>query len=400
MPSSAGEWTTARDIRAQLHRRWDRGELLRSLVQDERLFPMRLNLKSPDSAALTDRFEAVRSWVAELAAVPHIRFEWREVQHRVQGRQRLPHQIWVDQLPDALSLLGKRREAEIFGAVVALTRRGLPTLLPWLARRPLRALEIAPNWPQLLDVVRWISEHPRPGIYLRQVDLPGVHSKFVEAHRAVLSELLDLVLEEASTAASPGGIGGFAARYGFRDKPLRIRFRLLDPHMNLLPGATCPDVTLDAASFAALQLPLRRVFITENEINFLAFPQVSQTIVLFGAGYGWEVLSQADWLKRCALHYWGDIDTHGFAILDQLRSRFGQARSFLMDRETLLAHQAHWGEEPEPVKHDLPRLDPIERQLYDDLRKGQLGPRLRLEQERIGFHWVARRLNQVLNAPD
>jgi hypothetical protein len=269
-----------------------------------------------------------------------------------------------------------------------------------LARRPLRALELAPHWPRLLDVVCWISEHPRPGIYLRQVDLPGVHSKFVEAHRAVLSELLDLALPNEASESVRGGVGGFAARYGFRDKPLRLRFRVLDPHLQLLPGTTCPDVTLDAANFAALQLPLRRVFITENEINFLAFPNAPQAIVLFGAGYGWEALAEAEWLGHCALHYWGDIDTHGFAILDQLRSRLAQTRSFLMDRETLLIHEAHWGEEPEPVKHDLPRLEPAERELYDELRTGQLRPRLRLEQEHIGFNWVAQRLNDVLSASE
>ena len=36
---------------------------------------------------------------------------------------------------------------------------------------------------RLLDVVTWLRAHPRPGIYLRQVDLPGIHSKFIERHK-------------------------------------------------------------------------------------------------------------------------------------------------------------------------------------------------------------------------
>lgn len=75
-----------------------------------------------------------------------------------------------------------------------MTRQKRPVLLPWLEKRPLRALELSAEWPRLLDVVAWLVEHPRPGIYLRQVDLPGVHSKFIEAHRSVLTELLDLAL--------------------------------------------------------------------------------------------------------------------------------------------------------------------------------------------------------------
>ncbi|MBK7250517.1 MAG: transposase [Gammaproteobacteria bacterium] len=153
------------------------------------------------------------------------------------------------------------------------------------------------------------------------------------------------------------------------------------------------DVTLDAASFADLALPVERVFITENETNFLAFPQVPQAIVVFGAGYGWEALARAAWLHRCRLHYWGDIDTHGFAILDQLRGYFPHAGSLLMDRETLRVHRAHWGEEPEPARHDLSRLTTDEQAVYDDLRFDRIQPRLRLEQERVGFGWLSAQLH-------
>jgi len=142
-------------------------------------------------------------------------------------------------------------------------------------------------------------------------------------------------------------------------------------------------------------LPIERVFITENETNFLAFPPEARALVVFGEGYGWEALARAEWLQRSPLHYWGDIDTHGFAILDQLRGHFPHATSLLMDRQTLLAHRAHWGEEPEPVRHDLPRLTPVEAAVYDELRFERLQPRLRLEQERVGFDWLIERLAGV-----
>jgi hypothetical protein len=37
------------------------------------------------------------------------------------------------------------------------------------------------------------------------VDIPGVHSKFIEAHRGVLAEWLDLVLPAAAIEASAIG---------------------------------------------------------------------------------------------------------------------------------------------------------------------------------------------------
>ena len=138
---------------------------------------------------------------------------------------------------------------------------------------------------------------------------------------------------------------------------------------------------------------------TENETNFLAFPPVVGSIVLFGAGYGWDALAKARWLNQCAIHYWGDIDTHGFAILDGLRSRFTHAESLLMDRAILMAHETLWGQEESPVIHDLPRLTPEEQILYYDLRDNRIRYGLRLEQERIGFAFLERALHAIGDKP-
>jgi hypothetical protein len=150
-------------------------------------------------------------------------------------------------------------------------------------------------------------------------------------------------------------------------------------------AAADPDITLTQAAFECLNLPVQRVFVAENEVNFLAFPPTPSSLVIFGAGYGFEALAGAAWLQRCELHYWGDIDTHGFAILDQLRAQFPHAQSLLMDRATLLAHGQQWGDEPQPVLRDLPRLTPDEMAVFDDLRDNRLRVGVRLEQERIGF---------------
>ena len=144
---------------------------------------------------------------------------------------------------------------------------------------------------------------------------------------------------------------------------------------------------------------MRRVFITENEVNFLAFPALPDSLVVFGAGYGFAAFAGADWLQHCAVHYWGDIDTHGFAILDQLRASLPHAQSLLMDEATLLTHRAHWGEEPSPLLRDLPRLTAAEAALFDRLRQHAWRPQLRLEQERIGFGWVQQALSALPLGP-
>jgi hypothetical protein len=381
-------WTTANDLKEQLRRLWGRGDLLRPLVIGEAWMPRRLTLKVPGSAELSGQFDSVRSWIASITAIPYIRIEWREVNHRVLGAQRLPDAVWVDTLEIATTLIGKSDDLRRFTEVLTLTRQEQPLLVSWLSARPLLAIELAAQWPHFLKIMAWITEHPRPGIYLRQVDIPGIHSKFIEGHRVVLSELFDLVLQKEAIALEQTGVGRFSARYGFLDKPVRIRFRVLDDRIGLLPGSILPDITLDSDNFARLDLSVEHVFITENETNFLAFPSVSNSIVIFGAGYGWEALGRASWLSRCRIHYWGDIDTHGFAILDRLRSRFDHVESFLMDRRTLMAHEKLWGEETEQVVHDLLNLTEKEKVLFDELRDNRVRNGLRLEQERVSYQWL------------
>jgi len=386
-------WTTPADLRAQLQRLWERGELIGAARPDGLAWPLRLRLKGPTSSDISDRFAEVREWTGTLATMPRIRLEWREVRHRVHGLQRLPSEVWVDRAEDAIALAGKGPDADAWARLRAATSGTQPGLVSWVDSYPLRALACADAWPRLLAVVDWVRRHPRPGVYLRQVDAPGVDSKFIEAHRPVLAELLDGVLPAHAIDGGATGVSGFARRYGFRDKPVRVRFRTLDPSIRVIEGASGHvDVALDADTFAALDPPVHRVFITENETNFLAFPPVAGSIAVFGAGYGWEALGRARWLRQCQVLYWGDIDTHGFAILDGLRAHLPEAESILMERDTLLAHEAHWTEEPTPTSHDPMRLTAEERAVFDDLRHGRYRERLRLEQERVGFGWLRERL--------
>lgn len=383
--ANLSHWTTLDDLRAQLLKLWSRGDLLSSLVTGEAVFPRRLSLKAPTSDEMAAHFDETRGWVGALLSLPHCRVEMRAFRHRQLGSNAIPSEAWVDSLDAAIAWLGKKKDVSRFVALLEMTRQRQPALLDWLAKKPVKALELADEWARLLAIVAWMQAHPRPGVYLRQVDLPGVHSKFIETHRGVLAEWLDLALPPEAIDFSAAGSSQFARRYGFRDKPLLVRFRMLDSDA---------DMALDTASFARLNPGVSQVFITENEINYLAFPSRPDSLIIFGAGYGFEALSQAEWLLRCRVVYWGDIDTHGFAILDQLRSQLPHAESLLMDRATLLAFEQQWGEEDKPSQRDLTRLTPEEGALYDDLRDNRIRANLRLEQEKIGYGWLEQALRK------
>lgn len=394
-------WTRPADIRAQVLKLWARGSLLAEYVQDTGLFPLRLHCKGPKSREAGEHFEEVRSWAAALcraARAGDFRLEMRCVHDRVLGSNELPCAVWLDSLEDAVRLAGKRQEAQQFRDLLALTKRRRPVLLPWLARRPLQALGLAAHWHLLLDITDWMEQHRRPGIFVRQMDVPGVHTKFVEAHKGVLAELFDLVLPPEDIDETARGSAGFTRRYGFADKPVRVRFRLTDPGLApVFCGAA--DITIPQEDFARVQLPLQRVFITENEINFLAFPACTGSMVIFGAGYGFEHLADVPWLKELPVWYWGDLDTHGFAILNQLRTVLPQTASLLMDEETLLAHKDLWVREPEQKKAELAHLTSAEARVYAGLCANTWGEQVRLEQERISWAFLCRALARLEAVP-
>jgi hypothetical protein len=389
-------WTSSRDIKAQLARRWERGDLLREFIRKDSIFPLRFTLKGPTTDELGDRFEEVRNWIAELNSSPLIRIQGRDVKHRALGAQHIPAAAWIDDIESAVALVDKQYESQCFRELLTLTTERHSALISWVEKYPLRAVSLAGEWEHLLTVAEWMQANPRPNVYLRQADISGIHSKFIESHLGVLSEWFDLLLPGEAIDANRLGTRNFAARYGFLDKPDQIRFRVLDANLGLLAGTELPDVTLDCENFARLRSSVQRVFIIENEITFLAFPPVANSIVIFGAGYGFKEMRMASWIARCTVHYWGDIDTHGFAILDQLRDHFEHTESFLMDRSTLLAHEALWGVEESQIVRDLPRLTPTETSLYDELRDNHIRKGLRLEQERIRVQWVRTALGSLI----
>jgi hypothetical protein len=393
------DWTTPDDIRAQVQRLWDRGRLLAARLAGEALFPLTVRSSRPDARELSDRFAEAREWIRGLEASSKERvgngyeIVWAEMNHRQLGVNRVPQSFVVPSEADAVALIGKGRQSEVFDRLVQLTRVAIPALVPWIAKRPMAMLEHANDWERILAVVAWFCSHPRSGHYIRQIDVPGVHSKFIENRRRLLAELLDLALPQAAVDLQAIGAQAFEQRYGLRSKPALIRFRILDDRLRL---RGLDDLATPADQFAQLDLPASRVLVTENEINGLAFPPVPNSLIIFGLGYGLERLAQVPWLKDRSLVYWGDIDTHGFAILDSLRAYFPSARSLLMDRETLLAHQPLWVDEPDPCDRDLPRLTAPEAALYEDLRTHRLGKRVRLEQERISFGYLERALAHLL----
>ena len=219
------------------------------------------------------------------------------------------------------------------------------------------------------------------------------------------------------------GFRGFLQRWTFKDKPDMVRVRLLDPSLLsgfFMPGYERPiELSLELSALKELDGPFKHVIICENEVSCLALPRISNTIALFGSGYAALMLAFVPFMHTRDIIYWGDIDTHGFDILNRLRQsllevrleltlqRYGSyhpdfsckdlnVRSMFMDQITLLSYQDNWVTEDKTVVRPMPALRRAELECYEDLISNKHGRNLRLEQEYIPFAQVLAKLHELL----
>jgi hypothetical protein len=371
-----GSWTCPVDVRTAIRKKWDSGALLGRYAAGQGWEPLSIAIRGPSAREIGERLAEVRRWAAEWAEAARgpLRVEYKQVGGRHFGVNSVPGRAWLDDYDDAWTLLGVQPEVRRLSGLIE-TARGT-RLIPWLTSHPMRALRLANTWDSLLATVRWIERQQAPGMYLRQVDAPGVDTKFIERHKGVLAELLDAQLDPSRVnTAAPD----FAGRYGFLRRPRYIRFRV--------PGGFRGFSELSARTeeFSAAPDGITCAYVIENEITYLAFPVKEAAMVVFGGGYAVPVLEPLGWLADLDVVYWGDIDTHGFAILNRLRDHLPHARSMLMDRDTSLRHRDHWATEPSPTAVALDRLTTAEAALYADLTSNTYGWSVRLEQERVTF---------------
>lgn len=307
------------------HRRWP--AVLRAEATGRNLFPLRIPFGRPRPTA---DFALLRTEIECLSASSlrsHI--DWEEVDTRRWGRQRLPVRIRFNTIEELADSLGRLTELRSFRAALEEARQKCPALEPWLVEKAHRVPNYLPIWGGLVEVCAYFHAHPRPGCYARQVPVL-LSTKFVEEHEGILREMLDAVLgDRANTAAE-----SFAERFHLLVDPSQIRFRFLDP--TLCAGVNWPvsDCSIPVPSFAQLQWRIPRVIIVENRDVFMCLPHIPSTLAVFGSGKAASLIPDCNWMKSTEIVYWGDCDEAGYGILSNLRRRFPQVQSLLMDQVT------------------------------------------------------------------
>jgi hypothetical protein len=355
-----------------------RGCLRAWLEGDETFFPRVVPArKTPDASDIAGAVESIRRLRegSKEALGYGYTVEWQEVRSRTFGRNTLPARILFETRDDFLRFVGKDKEFAAFREAVTRLRVELPELGPWVRFNVQRLIESAPELEGLLGVVRFLCEHPRPNLFPRELPVP-VDTKFVERHKSVLGEWLDLVLPPHTIRADEEH---FERRYGLRYAEPHLHVRLLDSELQRELGFPWPEFSLPLETLAGLPAPPRAVFIVENRVNLLTLPPLPRTLGLGALGKGVTLLRYLPWLGSVPVVYWGDLDVQGFEILSSLRAIFPETGSVLMDAQTLARWEYLCTCGNAPGLEGLPHLTDSERAAYDRCRNKNL----RLEQERL-----------------
>lgn len=385
------------EVRELLQRRFDNRH--RDWLSDHGTtteWPLDIPLGIPTEQAATARLDAMGAWIAAWRSWQgEGELAWTERRWRMLGTQRLPQMLRLEGPRQVAAWLGELERWDRANQRLAL----LGERWPMLVQRIGRLFGVLADYSQadfecLVATLAWLERHPDSGLYLRQLPIPGLDTKWIESRKAVLAELFCCI------TGRPGDTSDFHTLCGLRRPPLLVRMRILDPTLRARTGGI-GDLATAVDDLAQLDIQPAKVLIIENLQTGLALDDIPGTVAFMALGYGATVLAQLPWVRNADCLYWGDIDTHGLAILNQVRSCLPTLRSLLMDECTLLSHRTFWTHEAsQHARQELPYLYPHELAIYRSLKLNTFGQAVRLEQERIEWHRAWTELVNVLTSAD
>ena len=395
----------SKDIKEELNKVWNKGLILRqklSINKDQKVieFPYKIRLRQPASKDRADisNYNTIKAWCNHWKEQYdffskqklNISIEYMQINDRILGKQELPADIVVKDINSFILYIKKEKEIKQFEEIANVISDEYSDLLNLMNDKPFDFLKYdSKEWHKIIQVSIWIANNPNPNIYLRELEIPNVDTKFIEKHDGILKKVINFLLNKDEKDFATNN---FEERYGFKRKPVTVHFRILDKDL-AINGLT--DLEIPIEDFARLNILAKKAFIIENKITGLSFPNVKSAIVIFGLGYGLDRLKKCDWLDNLELYYWGDLDTNGFVMLDQFRSYFPLVKSMLMNSEIIKEHKEMWVKEEKQSIKELTHLTADEAKTYKELKENKYTNNLRLEQERINFSFVKEFLNRL-----
>lgn len=359
---------------------------------EDSAWPLEVTLGIPTENQALKQVEDVHAWVSAWQSWRGVgSLSWSERRWRKLGTQRVPEKLVLANATEVAKWIG---EADRWDRS-QLRYKELIGRWPLLTNKLARYFDIFADYSdvdyrRLVDMVAWIKKNPTSSLYPRQLPVSGLDSKWLEKRKGLLADLVDAARGESSSDRD------FFQRCGIKAPPQLVRLRILDNGLRQRVGGL-GDISAPWEQLADLDLPIDNAFIVENLQTGLAFDDLPGSVVIMQLGYGVDVLSRLPWVAKAHCVYWGDLDTHGFAILNRARSHLPELTSVLMDETTLRLHQDLWVEEKDQhAAETLPLLTESEQAVYQAIKRNAWGQNVRLEQERIAWSVAWKTLQQAI----
>lgn len=249
-------------------------------------------------------------------------------------------------------------------------------------------------WHSVCLCVNYLFQNTSSNLYLRQLPVK-VHTKFIESNKALIQSLLVVSEPDISDSIEENKKTSFESKYGIKEKPVLVRFRSLDKkillNVNSLQVSEMILPLCDFESFDKSDLfsRIKRIFIIENEMVYLSFPEVADSICIWGHGFTATVFKSCSWFNKKESFYFGDLDEHGFLILSDFRKYFPSTKSFCMDSRTLKTFDSFRSKGKSLSGNFIPQnLTEEEKLIFTELHNSASNNRDRLEQEHISNDYI------------
>ena len=397
-------------------------------------WPLSVSLERPTRSVVLRDVVAVKTWSAAWRSWldrrrpddPSVDVE--EIEWPGMGRQAFASRLTFADASVVARFVGEsvawdrayERRTRLVASWPQLAKGGLGTFHTDLSQ------EAEADFDRLMALLSWFVNYPDSGLYVRQIPVEGVDTKWIDrARRSLVSQLLlrikgglapldepqagavddrQTVVETASessvlegSADSPATLD-FYRICGLRRPPTRMRIAVLCPELRRQIGGV-RDLESSVEDLVQLPMRPRGIVIIENLETAYSLEDSPGVVAVVKLGNAVSLVGQLPWARGAPVLYWGDVDSYGYSILAQARQALephgSRVESVLMDVSAVERHLHLVVTEPmQTSRVDCRWHRPSEIEVYEGLLGNRWGKQVRIEQERVSWPEAAALLRE------
>ena len=386
------------DVFKLLEKLEENGTLYKPLVYEPDSFIMEIPIGAPykllSKQYKQDAFNSIFAWVDSWKFFSKSGIGEVEYTQKRIGTLRpsaVPTRLILHNIQGCFNYINKNGEMECFLKTYNRIKKFNPLLKKWVLREykmfryPCYKLD---DFERIADKIKETISADAPYIYKRELEIPGVDTKFFEKNIEAIREMYN-TLHGTSLANAKELYKELHIVKPPEDKEF-IPIRFLDTKYR---EDNISIVKIHYTELKQLSIRPRKVYIVENKETFYHFPKVANSVVIFGAGISVSgFLKDIPWIEEADdVYYWSDLDTNGFQMLNNMRKIYPKIHSFLMNTETIKLTKQFAVEDTGSDFERFEHLTPAEDECFIYLKE----KRLRIEQEKIPWSYVVKSIENI-----